>query len=317
MIAQCLNKVLSNISITKEEALQLFLTSKTTSLMEAADQIRKKYFDDRVDLCSIINARSGACAEDCKYCAQSAHYNTGIPEYPLMGEEEIIRQAKENESFGVGRFSIVTSGKALDGDDFRRIVALIRRLKNETKLKLCASIGCIDGSQSTALKAAGLDLLHHNLETSREYFPNTCSTHSYDDRINTVKSGQAAGLDCCCGGIIGFGESPEDRISLAFEVKQLGVKSFPINIHTPIPGTPFDKLAPLDPEETIRTLAIFRFILPDVIIRYAGGRIELGEWQIKGLHAGVNGMMVGNYLTTIGNKVPQDIEMIKKAGLNI
>jgi biotin synthase len=309
-----LEKAKSGQGISLRDAIKLHTEANLDKLLQAADEVRSTFHDNTIDLCSIINARSGSCSEDCKYCAQSARYNTHIETYDFMDEREIIRQAKENEASGVKRFSIVTSGKALGGREFEKVLHLVRRLKDETSLKICASIGCIQTSQILRLKQAGLDLLHHNLETSRRFFPQTCSTHSYDDRLATVKSAREAGLECCCGGIIGLGETPEDRYSMALEVRALDVSSFPVNILTPIPGTPYGKMKSIDPEEAIRSLAIFRFLLPKAVIRFAGGRISLGQHQRKALHGGVNGMMVGNYLTTVGNRIPEDLTLIRSEG---
>lgn len=313
-VSPYLEKALNGDGISLQEALELYENSDLDQLLQAADSIRAAFFDNKIDLCSIINAKSGACPEDCKYCAQSARYDTNVESYDFLEEEEIFRQAKENEAAGVKRFSIVTSGKSLEGNDFTRLLGLVRKLKRDTTLRICASIGCINSHQTYQLKDAGLDLLHHNLETSRRFFRTTCSTHSYDDRIATVKAGISVGLECCCGGIIGLGETAEDRFSLALEVRALKVRSFPVNILTPIAGTPYENLDPLPPVDALRTLAIFRFILPKAVIRYAGGRISLGENQKTGLHGGVNGMMVGNYLTTVGKKISEDLDMIKNEG---
>ena len=203
------------------------------------------------------------------------------------------------------------------GEDFEKMLLYIRMLKEKTDLTLCASLGCISGNQAARLKDAGLTRLHNNLETSRAYFPEICDTHTYDDKIKTIRSGLDAGLEICCGGIFGMGENIEDRISMAFEIRDLGIKNIPINILDPIKGTPLEHIEPVKPVEVLRSMALYRFINPDSLIRYAGGRMNLGESQKKGFKGGVNAVMVGNYLTTVGSKVEEDLEMLKDLGFEV
>ncbi len=265
-----------------------------------------------------MNAKSGKCSEDCKYCAQSAHYKTGITEYPLISTEEAIKRAKENSSFGVDHFSLVTSGKGLAGKDFDDIIAIYKELGVQLpSLRLCASLGIMNEEQATRLKAVGVRTYHHNLETSRRYYKEICSTHTYDDRITTIKIAQKAGLSVCSGGIIGMGETCEDRVDMAYDLKKLGIRSIPINVLNPVEGTPYADKEILAPDTILRTMAIFRLILPNSFIRYAGGRMALGEHQEKGFRAGVNAALVGNYLTSVGNKIPDDIDMINKLGFQL
>ena len=311
------NKVLSGYKITYDEAMILADINEASKLYEAANRIREKFKGNNVDLCSIINAKSGRCSENCKYCAQSAHYNTGVLEYPLIDAEVALKMAKENEKEGVHRFSLVTSGGALSNEDFNKAIDIFILLKRETKLKLCASLGSISFEQAISLKEAGVETYHHNIETSSKYFNKICDTHTYEERINTIRNVIAAGLSVCSGGIIGMGENMYDRIEMALELRELGIKSIPINILNPIKGTPFENMVDLDSEEIVRTIALFRFILPDSFIRYAGGRSSLGDKQILGFKAGVNAALVGNYLTTVGNTIQEDIKMIKSLEMEV
>lgn len=304
--------------ITFEQAVELAEAKiEDEALFLLADRLCKKNKGNRVELCSIINAKSGKCYENCKYCAQSAHYNTDIQSYPLISTEEVLKRAKENEKEGVHLFAIVTSGGSLSAKDFEKVLDMISVLKKETRLKICASLGSITFQQAARLKEAGLYMYHHNIETCREYYKEICDTHTYDDRIITIKNAKEAGLEVCCGGIIGMGESMEQRIKMAFEIRELGIKSVPINILNPIKGTPMENVKRLKPIEILRTIAIFRLIMPYATIRYAGGRLSLGEYQSKGFKSGVNAMMVGNYLTTVGNKIADDIKMIQSIGLSV
>ncbi len=317
IIKELEDRVLKGYKISFDEAMQLVSSEEYEELFAAANKIREKFRNNKVDLCTIMNAKSGKCSENCKFCAQSAHYSTEASVYALKSEEEIIKEAKENESCGAHRFSLVTSGKAINEEDFEKIVNIYKRLKKETNLKLCASLGCITYLQAVQLKKAGVEKYHHNVETSSSFYNEICSTHSYEDRISTIRNILDAGLDMCCGGIIGMGESMEDRIKMAFEIKELGIKSVPINILNPVKGTPLENSEIIDSLEALKIFSVYRFILPDASIRYAGGRTSLGEYQSKGLKAGVDGVLVGNYLTTVGNKILDDIKMIKEEGLEV
>ncbi|TCT14215.1 biotin synthase [Natranaerovirga pectinivora] len=311
------NKVLNGQLIDYEEAVELSSIKDLDELLEAANTIREKFKGNKMDLCSIMNAKSGKCSENCKFCAQSAHYKTGAPEYSLISKEEALKMAKENEENGVHRFSLVTSGKGISDGELDKVTEIYDELKNKTKLQLCASFGIISYEQGLKLKKAGVTMYHHNLETSKAFFPKICDTHTYEDRIETIKNVMKAGLDVCCGGLFGLGETMEDRIKMAFDIRALGIKSVPINILQPIKGTPLENNMILQPDEILRIIAVFRFIIPDGYIRFGGGRKSLGEHQEKGLKSGINAALVGNYLTTIGNKITEDIEMIKRQGLEI
>lgn len=322
LILKVTDKVLNGEDITYEEALKLIgINDNNIEILEflfqGANEIREKFMGKKVDLCTIMNVKSGMCSEDCKFCAQSFYYNTDIDEYDLLDYDEILRRAKEMEKAGAHRFSLVTSGKGIKGGEFDKIVDIYKRLSKDTGLKLCASHGVISYEQALKLKEAGVSMYHHNIETSREYYGKICTTHTYDERIETIKNVVNAGMDICCGGIIGMGESLEDRIKMAFEIKGLGVKSIPINVLNPIKGTPLEDREILSPFEILKTMAVYRYIIPDSYIRYAGGRMAIKDKQNIGFRAGVNAALVGNYLTTIGSDISKDKEMILCEGLEI
>lgn len=289
-------------------------------LFQKADEIREVFHGRRFDLCTIVNAKSGNCSEDCRYCAQSSHYNTGAPVHELMEMGRILELAKDVEEKSVDKFSLVTSGRGLnEKEEIRELEKIYLKLGEETSLHLCASHGIIDYETAEILKNSGVETYHHNLETSRNFYGEICTTHTYQERIETCKNARRAGLRICSGGIFGLGERGRDRIEMAFELKELGADSVPINILTPIEGTPLalEKIESLSPLEIVKTIAIYRFILPHAVIRYAGGRQLLGEYEEIGIRAGTNGALTGNYLTTTGSTVERDIEIFQKAGFNL
>lgn len=316
------NKVLDGKEINYEEALSLISLDTNNKnildiLLKSANEIREDFMGRRVDLCTIMNAKSGKCSEDCKFCAQSSHYKTGVDEYSLLEYNEILRRAKEMESKGVHRFSLVTSGKGMTGKEFNDILNIYEGLRENTNLKLCASLGIIDYEQAKKLKLVGVTTYHHNVETSKDNFDNICTTHTYQDRIRTIKEAKRAGLDVCVGGIIGMNESKEQRLQMAFEIRELNVKSIPINILNPIKNTPMEDYDILEPMEILKTTAVFRFIIPNVYIRYAGGRLSLKGYDKIGFNGGVNSAIVGDYLTTVGNGIENDKKMIIEQGLEL
>ncbi len=316
-LAELGEQILAGARLDLPTALALSETTELEELFFWADQIRASFRGAKVDLCTIMNAKSGQCSENCKFCAQSVHYQTGIKEYPLVTKEAALQMALEHQAAGVKRFSLVTSGKVLTGADFEQILEIFAALHEATTLRLCASLGCISLAQARALKQVGVERYHHNLESNREFYPMICDTHPYELRVATIKNAQAAGLEVCAGGIIGLGEQLSDRIKLAFELRELGVRSIPVNILQPIKGTPLAEQKILAPLESLKTFALLRWIIPDGEIRYAGGRASLGEEQKLGLRAGVNAVLVGNYLTTIGNQITADLELIRAAGLEV
>lgn len=311
-----------NIGIEEARELGKVEIREIPFLLAEADSIRRQFQGGAVHLCSIMNARSGRCSEDCSYCAQSVYHRTGIDVYPLRDSAEISRQALAAEAAGVSHFSIVISGRGMDEADenetFDRIIQVCRDIKDKTRLKLCASLGSLTLEQARRLKKVGVERYHHNVETSRDYYPSICRTHSYTDRIRTINVAREAGLAVCCGGIIGLGETLEQRLDMAFELRDMKIDCVPVNILNPVVGTLLEKAVPLPPLEILKTLAIFRFILPQAIIRTAGGREKnLRELQPMALLGGVNGMLVGGYLTTTGRDSQLDFKMIEDLGLQV
>lgn len=313
MINKLKDKILSGYNITYNEALSLIETP-LNELLEAADEIRKHFCSNIFDICSIINAKSGKCSENCKFCAQSAHYKTNISEYPLLDKEKIVENALYMAEKGVLRFSIVTSGKALTDKDVEILADTIKEIKSKSNISICASLGLLTDENFKKLKDAGLERVHNNLETSKNFFSSVCTTHTFDDKINALKAALQSGLSVCSGGIIGLGESMQDRIDLAFSLKELGIKSVPLNILSPVKGTPYENNKPLSEEEILKTISIFRFILPDAFIRLAGGRALLSDKGKKAFLSGANAAITGDMLTTYGISVDTDMQIIKETG---
>jgi len=278
-------------------------------------RITEAYHGKRVDLCSIVNGRSGRCPEDCKFCAQSAFYETGIATFPLRGEAEILAAAEEAKRAGAHRFDIVVAG-ADPGGDFERICGMLSRIRERTGLQTCASLGALTPAQAQALRSAGVTRYNHNVETTRARFAQIVSTHTYDHRLATLSNVRQAGMELCCGCVIGLGESTEERARLALEIRELEPEVVPLNVLNPIPGTPLADMAPLAPLNIVRTIAMFRFVMPRAVIKLAGGRERnLRDLQALGLVAGANGLILGNYLTTLGRPAEDDLQMIADLGL--
>lgn len=309
-------KILNGDLLIKEEVEEL-LEEDTTDLAVTANEIRKFLCGNKFDLCTIINGKSGRCQENCKYCAQSVHFNTDIIEYNILHSNKIINSAISNYNKGVHRFSVVTSGRTLNNNEVDTLCKTYSKLKETCSIGLCASHGLLKYEDLKWLKDSGVKRYHNNLETSRKFFAKICSTHTYDDKIETIKNAKKAGLEICSGGIIGLGETMEDRIDMAFTLRELSVDSVPVNVLNPIKGTPLENQEILSYEEVIKTLAIFRFILPTVQIRLAGGRALLGDKGKKALMSGVNGVISGDMLTTLGIETSEDIKMIKNLGFEV
>jgi biotin synthase len=313
-------KVLAGGQITCEEALALTAIDEIDIpiLLGIANKVRERFTGSCVDTCQIVNARSGGCSEDCKFCAQSAHHAATIATYPLLSEEELLKAAQKAQADKAYRFCIVTSGCGMEGDrDFEKITSAIRRIGRETKLERCCSLGILQKEHVSALKEAGITRYHHNLEASESFFGKICTTHTYQSRVATIKNAKEAGLEVCSGGIIGMGETWRQRVELAFALKELNVDSIPINVLNPIKGTAFADCKKLNPLEILQTFAIFRLVLPSKIIRYAGGREQnLGELVPLGFLSGINGMLLGNYLTTQGRGACQDLQTVTSLGLS-
>ncbi|MFZ5765924.1 MAG: biotin synthase BioB [Thermodesulfobacteriota bacterium] len=280
-------------------------------LMERALAAKLDRRGTRVSLCSIINAKSGRCSEDCRFCTQSARYPTATPVYSLKDTAEIVAAARQAREDGASHFSIVTSGRGVTPDLLPRLCAIIGAVRAQVDISVCASLGLATLEDFCRLKEAGLSRYHHNLETSREFFPHIVTTHSFSDRINTIRAAQQAGLEVCAGGIIGLGESEDDRVSMALSLAELGVVSVPLNILIPLPGTPLEKTAPLAVEDILRTISLFRLILPDIPLRLAAGRESaLADFLGLAFLAGADGMMIGGYLTQRGRSPEQDRRFI-------
>lgn len=300
--------------LSKTELLNLYNMD-----LEELLKISSKYISNNVEFCSLVNARNGKCSQNCKYCAQSSHYCTNIESYPLIETEEVIKAALESKSHSASRFAIVTSGKTPDESDFDKMLEMIKEVNKIEGLKSCASIGILNEEQAKLLAQAGLKRFHHNINTSRSYYPQVCTTHSWDDRLNTCRLVKRYGMELCCGVILGMGESIEQRVEMAIELAEIEPDSIPINILMPIPETPFENyLDKIDEENVLRTLAIFKIANPKSVLRFCGGRMRLSETnQEKALQTCVEGIMVGNYLTTIGKAPKEDIETVKKLGKHI
>lgn len=312
-VTQTRQAVIQGDRIDRQAALRL-LDAEPSDLWQAADAIRRHFMGDHFDLCSIINARSGNCTENCRFCAQSARHHTGVNTYTVIAEEEALAQAADNNRHGVKRLSLVTSGRSLSPDTLDALVGLYEKMEESTSLLLCASAGMLSPEVAATLQRAGVSRYHCNLEASQGYFPEVCTTHTWEEKVETLLQARAVGMTLCSGGIIGMGESIEDRIDMALELRDLEVKSIPINILTPIPGTPLAELDPLSLDEVLTTLALFRFINSEAVIRMAGGRQQLGNDQYQCFAAGANGAIVGNYLTTTGSGIADDLRRLAGMG---
>ena len=308
-------KIINGERLNPDDDLNFLLTTPLEELQEGARLIQEKFCGNHIDLCTIINGKSGRCSEDCKYCAQSARHKTGVDEYDFLPAQEILKVALANERAGVNRFSIVTSGRALDGKNFERAIEAYKILRANLKIDLCASHGILNAEQLRRLRATGVTSYHHNLETSRRFFSKICTTHTYDDRIKTIKLAQAEGFCVCSGGIIGMGETWQDRIDLAFELAALKIESIPVNVLMPIPGTALENLKPLAPEDILRTIAIFRYINPTANVRLAAGRKFLPDCGASALKHGASASITGNMLTTSSNSIKDDLKLLDSLGL--
>ena len=291
-------EIIDGRRITRDDDLNFFLTCDLNELCQGADEIRQARIGDRVDLCSIINGRSGKCPEDCKYCAQSAHNHTDCEVYDFLPEDKIVEVCRVNEKEGVDRFSIVTAGKALTGEEFEKAIHAFETMRDNCDIDLCASMGFLTKEQLQRLHDAGVSSYHHNIETSRRNFPNICSTHTYDMKIETLKMVKKVGMCACSGGIIGMGETWEDRLDMAVSLAELGIDSIPINALMPIPGTPLEGLEQLSEDDILRTIAFFRYINPDANIRLAAGRALLTNDGEIAFRSGASATITGNMLTT-------------------
>ncbi|MCD8378136.1 MAG: biotin synthase BioB [Candidatus Gastranaerophilales bacterium] len=299
------------MGLNKEELLDLY-NSDLAVLLELSSQ----FMSDKIEFCSLVNARNGKCSQNCKYCAQSSHYRTDIETYPLIEKEQVMQAALEAKEYGVNHFSIVTSGKTPEEENFDKILELIKEVNKVEGLSSCASIGILNEEDAKLLAKSGLKRFHHNINTSKSYYPEVCTTHSWQDRLNTCKLVKKYGMELCCGVILGMGENIEQRVEMAMELAEIEPESIPINILMPIPETPFENyFDKIDEENILRTLAIFKIANPKSVLRFCGGRMRLSEKnQELALQTCVEGILTGNYLTTTGKSPSDDIKTVTKLG---
>ena len=308
------DRVLAGGQITQDEALALSAAVDKEALYAAADQIRAHFMGRSIDLCAIMSAQSGRCAEDCEWCSQSRRFKTGVEEYPLVSEEEGVEMALANSRQGVGRFSLVTSGRALKPKQVQQACNIYTAIGKKSTIRLCASMGLLRKPELQKLKDAGVERYHCNIETAASHFPSLCSTHTFEDKLRTIRDAQSIGMKVCSGGIFGMGETLAQRIEMAFALREIGVDSIPVNILNPIEGTPLYGSKPLSDEDVLVSIALFRFINPTAHLRFAGGRNLISQIQEKALCAGVSAALVGDYLTTLGASIEQDKAMFKRLG---
>lgn len=310
------NKALAGQGVSREEADWLASFQDLDMLCDAAGEISRHWQGKEVDSCSIVNARSGKCGEDCKWCAQASRHNTGCDTYNFLDAGEVMSAARANCEAGIRKLSLVTSGRTVTKKDLEKFCDIYRRLAGETDLYLCASMGLLGEEEMEMLKDAGVRRYHCNMETSSKVFPSLCSTHTPEDKRRTIAAAKKCGLEVCSGGIIGMGESLSDRIDFAFELADLDVDSVPVNILNPIPGTPLQDTPLISEEEIIRTVALFRFIMPTKSLRFAGGRMRLSyKSMLRIMTGGMNGVLMGDMLTTVSNTIADDRVLFKDAGL--
>ncbi|HAC62950.1 MAG TPA: biotin synthase BioB [Cyanothece sp. UBA12306] len=324
-LEQLTEKIIEGDRLNKSEALVLSEIEGQENILllcEAADRVRQACCGNVVDLCSIINVKSGNCSENCSFCSQSAHHQgEDSPIYGLKSSAEILAQAKAAAAAGAKRFCLVSQGRGpkyqgAKSQEFEQILATVRQITAETSIKPCCALGEVTPEQAQALKEAGVTRYNHNLEASEDFYPEIVTSHSWRDRVETIKNLKAAGIQACSGGIMGMGETWEDRVDLALALRELAVESVPINLLNPRKGTPLGENPRLDPFDALKAIAIFRLILPQQILRYAGGREAImGDYQSLGLKAGINAMLIGHYLTTLGQPPEQDLALVESLGL--
>ncbi|MFA9377637.1 MAG: biotin synthase BioB [Lachnotalea sp.] len=317
MLEKQIKQILSGVRLKREDDLSFLLSADLEELCKGSDEIRANFCGNKVNLCTIINGRSGKCSENCKFCAQSGHHHTKVKEYPFLDVELIVNDCKSYCKEGVHRYSIVTAGRTLAGKDLETALAAYTRMHDECDVDLCASHGLLDEETFRLLKESGVSMYHTNIETSRRNFPNICTTHTFDDKIKCIKAAQSVGLNVCSGGIIGMGETWEDRIDMALTLSELNIDSIPLNMLVPIKGTTLGNLGTLFEDDMLRTIAIFRFINPTADIRLAAGRSLMKDCGKKAFYSGANATITGNLLTTTGCNTAQDKMMLLDMGFII
>ena len=315
LLEQIKARALDGSPCSVKDALEISRQFNINDICDAADEIRQKWSGDTMDTCSIVNARSGRCSEDCKWCAQSRFHKTGCKEYDIIPHDEVMKAVKLNTSKGVRRFSLVTSGRKVAPADIKRFCDIFRDAAKASPISLCASMGLLTKEELQQLKDAGVNRYHCNLEAASSFFPNLCTTHSHEDKLRTIRAAREVGMEVCCGGIIGMGETMEQRLQLAEEAREAGACSIPINILNPIKGTPLENEAPISEEEIILTVALFRLVAPKCNLRFAGGRLRLSDKATRRiLRGGMSGALVGDMLTTVGNNIDQDRDLFTEMG---
>lgn len=317
MLNTITDEIINGRRLNRGDNLDFFEACSLSELMSCADKIKTAFCKNKINLCTIINGKSGKCSENCKFCAQSSHYKTKINDHPFLSPEEILKDCKANEKEGVHRYSIVTAGKRLEGEDLTLALKAYRLINNECNVEVCASHGLLADEAFKLLKESGVSRYHANIETSRRYFKCICSTHTFEDKISCIKAAQRAGLSVCSGGIIGMGETFLDRIDMALCLSELNIDSIPINVLIPIKGTAFENVSPISQDEIIRTIAMFRFVNPTADIRLAAGRSVFADHGARAFKSGANSAITGNMLTTTGCNTKSDIEMLTKMGFDL
>ena len=307
-------------TLTRAEALDVahLPLDELPALVALAHRVRLAWCGAEVELESLINAKSGACAEDCAFCSQSAHFDAGVDVYPFLDLDEVLGAARATRAAGASQFCVVVAVRGPGERLLGRVIEAVRAVRDETGLEVAVSLGLLEPDQARRLAEAGVRRYNHNLETCREMFPSICTTHSYDDRVATARLAADAGMELCCGGILGLGETLEQRVDFAFELAELAPVEVPVNLLDPRPGTPLADVALLSPRQALQAIALFRLILPGAWIRLAGGREKvLGELQAMGLYAGANALIVGNYLTTLGRAPEEDVALLEALGMPV
>lgn len=317
-IKQFQKKVLDGGLLSKEEIMQI-ADAPLEELCMAADEIRRHFCGNAFDICAVISAKGGPCSEDCKFCSQSGKNPSckEVPQFPFLPTENLVEDATQKDKQGIMAYGIVSSGRVLPAQDVDRLCASLKELRQKTKLRLCGSLGLLGRDSLEKLREAGLDMVHNNLESSESHFQKMCSTHTYEDKKNTIRSAQVAGMQVCSGGLFGIGETMEDRIELALHERELGVRSIPINMLDPVPGTPFEKEKPLSIDDMRRIVAVFRFILPDAFLRLAAGREYLEDKGRSCFLSGANAAISGDFLTTMGISIETDLRMLREIGYHV